>query len=69
MSARRAIALTLALLATGCAGNGTQTSPGLATGEDRLAADKSPASLIRIADATRAGGDAGSAIGLYRAGA
>jgi Flp pilus assembly protein TadD len=66
MSAGRILALTLTLLATACASNGTQVSSGLTAGEDRLAADKSPAALIRIADATRAGGDAGSAIGLYQ---
>jgi len=46
--------------------NGTSAVPSLATGPDRLAGDKSPAALMRIADATRAGGDPASAIGLYR---
>jgi Flp pilus assembly protein TadD len=57
--------LTLMLLVTACS-NGTSGVSSLATGADRLAGDKSPAALLRIADATRAGGDPASAIGLYR---
>lgn len=67
MTARHCLALALALLATACASTaGTQVMPTLAAGEDKLAADKSPAAMLRIADATRAGGDAATAAGLYQ---
>src|SRR5260221_6600100 len=60
-----AVLLTLMLLVSACS-IGTSAVSSLATGADRLAGDKSPAALLRIADATRAGGDPASAIGLYR---
>jgi Flp pilus assembly protein TadD len=63
--APRAVLLTLMLLVSACS-NGTSAVSSLATGADRLASDKSPAALLRIADATRAGGDPANAIGLYR---
>jgi Flp pilus assembly protein TadD/cell division protein FtsN len=66
MSNRRVVALTLALLASACSTNTTGVVPSLATGEDQLSADKSPATMVRVGDATRAGGDPASAIGLYR---
>jgi Flp pilus assembly protein TadD/cell division septation protein DedD len=66
MSKQHVVALTLALLATACSTNSTGDIPSLATGQDRLAADMSPATLMRVGDATRAGGDATSAIALYR---
>jgi Flp pilus assembly protein TadD len=66
MSKQHVLALTLALLASACATNTTGTVPGLGTGDDRLAAEKSPTTMIRVGDATRAGGDPGSAVALYR---
>jgi len=66
MSKQHVVALTLALLASACATNTTGTVPGLGTGDDRLAAEKSPTTMIRVGDATRAGGDPGSAVALYR---
>src|SRR5471030_1989766 len=61
----RAFLVAAALLAASCS-NGTEAVPSLAGGVDQLAADKSPGALLRIADATRAGGDSANAIGLYR---
>ncbi|HZS84798.1 MAG TPA: tetratricopeptide repeat protein [Stellaceae bacterium] len=66
MARSRRLALLAALLATGCV-NGTQGVDSLNTGADRLANDKpNEKAVLRIADATRAGGDPGTAINLYR---
>jgi Flp pilus assembly protein TadD/cell division septation protein DedD len=58
--------LLAALLLLAACSNGTDAVPSLASRPDQLLGDKSPATILRIADATRAGGDPASAIGLYR---
>jgi Flp pilus assembly protein TadD/cell division septation protein DedD len=67
MTARpRHLALALALLAAACA-NGTQGVDSLNTSDGRVTPDdKSATAVLRVADATRSGGDPATALNLYR---
>src|SRR6185437_330325 len=65
LASGRALVVAATLVLAACS-NGTDAVPSLDTGVDQLVGDKSPGALLRIADATRAGGDPANAIALYR---